>query len=60
MKGTTKNLILTYILYDKKEKNCELEEHWAERQAQNHMANQMHYLLFSRASVIQFCTLTYL
>lgn len=59
MKGTTKNLILSYISYDKKT-FCELEEHQAERQAQNRMANQMHYLLLSRASVIQFCTLTYL
>lgn len=39
---------------------CELEEHWAKRQAQNHVADQMHYLLFSRASVIQFRTSTYL
>lgn len=39
---------------------CELDEHWAKRQAQNHVADQMHYLLFGRASVIQFRTLTYL
>lgn len=41
-------------------KHVELDEHWADRQAQNRMASQMHYLSASRASVIQPCTLTYL
>lgn len=59
MKGTAKDLILTYMHYVQNP-FCELEEHWAKRQAQNHVADQMHYLLFSRASVIQFRTLTYL